>query len=139
MYITPHSLAQSHRELSPSCDSHYLCSPFVSPHFVSPHFVSSILPHSVPPLLTGYAPCAYLTLVVTIIIAPMLLTLDPSLFWPSLWDEIPHLHSTNWTDFSEVMEMLFYSQSADYLVGSDLSTTIPPECMLLDQQLLSSL
>ena len=91
------------------------------------------------PISTGYEPCAYLTLVVTIIIAPMLSTLDPSLFWPSLWDEIPHLHSTNWTDFSEVMEMLFYSQNADYLVGSDLSTTIPPDSILLDQQLFSFL
>src|SRR6201985_4009652 len=61
--------------------------------------------------------------------------LDPSMFVPSLWDEIPSLNSGNWLDFSSVMEMLFYYQDADYLVGADTSTTIPHNCNLLDQQL----
>ena len=57
------------------------------------------------------------------------------MFMPSLWDEIPSLNSGNWLDFSSVMEMLFYYQDADYLVGADTSTTIPHNCNLLDQQL----
>jgi len=67
-----------------------------------------------------------------------LLFLDPSILLPFIWDDIPHLNSLNWKKFSPVMEMLFYSQDASYLVGSDPSTTVPLQCILLDQQLFSS-
>src|ERR1700753_1196294 len=67
------------------------------------------------------------------------LLLDPFLFCPSNMDEYPTLNSGNWSDFSSVMEMLFYSQGADYLVGADTSTNIPHDCNLLDQQLFTYL
>src|ERR1700748_3823840 len=67
------------------------------------------------------------------------LLLDPFLFCPSNMDEYPTLNSGNWSDFSSVMEMLFYYQGADYLVGADTSTNIPHDCNLLDQQLFTYL
>jgi hypothetical protein len=63
--------------------------------------------------------------------------MDPSsfLFSPFVIDETPHLTALNWKEFSSVMEMLFYSLEADYLVGPGPSTTVPNTSFLLDQDI----
>ena len=50
--------------------------------------------------------------------------------------ELPILSATNWMEFKSVMEMFFMGFGAEYLIDSTPSTIVPPECSLLDLQLL---
>ncbi|KIJ22289.1 hypothetical protein M422DRAFT_40110 [Sphaerobolus stellatus SS14] len=54
----------------------------------------------------------------------------------ALSTEIPKLTSINWMEFKSGMEMLFMGAQADYLIDASASTTIPPECVKLDKQLV---
>ena len=51
--------------------------------------------------------------------------------------DIPVLNGDNWPSFKMDMEVIFSGVLAQYLLGATSSTTIPPECSLLNTQLFS--
>ena len=55
---------------------------------------------------------------------------------PPVTETVPMLSATNWIVFKFSMEMFFIGTCASYLLDSTPSTIIPPECSLLDQELL---
>ena len=63
-----------------------------------------------------------------------LLSVPPDLAY--FTKEVPILSSTNWMQFKPAMEIIFIGSCAEYLIDSTPSTIIPPECFMLDQQLL---
>jgi hypothetical protein len=54
----------------------------------------------------------------------------------TILSEIPKLSANNWMEFKEAMEMLFLGSGASYLIDPKPSTTIPSQCLNLDQQLV---
>jgi len=108
-----------------------------------PH--SNSTPYSLFPI--GYGPCSLLICsssslisslsLITIITMTTILPLHPDL--PDLCMSIPKLCSTTWMEFKSAMENLFLCVDCDYLINPTPSTTIPPQCSLLDMWLLCAI